>query len=206
MNGGHLFLQQPLHPSYPSLSSLQSRMNQWYSGTVAPELPEIIDSAICALCVQGNWYRVQIISHNSSTKTCLVKYLDFGGYLTVTSSDLRQIHADFMTVPFQAIECVMSNICAPNGGEWTQEAADTIQAYSSGRILQAQIAGYTQDDLPEVYLFASITKDVRFNFAALILTSTHPCFISRLQNVLFINQELCARQLAEWVQQPEQEG
>lgn len=78
----------------------------------------------------------------------------------------------------------MSNIRAPNGEEWSQEAAETIQAYSAGRVLQAQIAGYTQDDLPEVYLFASITKD----------------------NVLFINQELCARQLAEWVQQSEQEG
>lgn len=54
----------------------------------------------------------------------------------------------------------MSNIRAPNGGEWSKEAADTIQTYSTGRILQAQIAGYTQDDLPEVYLFASITKDV----------------------------------------------
>lgn len=87
--------------------------------------------------------------------------MDFGGFLSVSSSDLRQIHADFMSVPFQAIECVMSNIRAPNGEEWSKEAADTIQAYSTGRILQAQIAGYTQDDLPEVYLFASITKDVR---------------------------------------------
>lgn len=80
--------------------------------------------------------------------------------MNANSSDLRQIHADFMSVPFQAIECVMSNIRAPNGEEWSQEAAETIQAYSAGRVLQAQIAGYTQDDLPEVYLFASITKDV----------------------------------------------
>lgn len=179
VSGGHVFLQQPLHPSFPSLSSLQSRMNQWYSRTTAPELPEIIDSAICALCVQSNWYRVQIISHSSDSKTSIVKYLDFGGYLSVGSSELRQIHADFMSVPFQAIECVMSNIRAPNGEEWSKEAADTIQRYSTGRILQAQICGYTEDNLPEVYLFASITKD----------------------NVLFINQELCARQLAEWVEQ-----
>lgn len=93
---------------------------------------------------------------------CEVKYLDFGGYLSVSSSELRQIHADFMSVPFQAIECVMSNIRAPNGGEWSKEASDTIQSFSHGVILQAQIAGYTPDDLPEVFLFASITKDVSF--------------------------------------------
>lgn len=135
-------------------------MNQWYTRTSAPELPDIIDSAICAVCVQDNWYRVQIVSHNSQTKSCVVKYLDFGGYLTITSSELRQIHADFMSVPFQAIECVMSNIRAPDGGEWSKEAADTIQSFTQGVVLQAQIAGYTQDELPEVYLFASITKDV----------------------------------------------
>lgn len=183
VSGGHLFLQQPLHPSYPALSSLQFRMNKWYTNAHAPELPDVIDCAICAVCVQNNWYRVQIVSHNSQAKTCLVKYLDFGGYMTVNSSELRQIHADFMSVPFQAIECVMSNIRPPNNGEWPKEAADTIQSFTQGVILQAQIAGYTQDDLPEVYLFVSITKD----------------------NVLFINQELCARQLAEWIPN-EQEG
>ncbi|CRL06001.1 CLUMA_CG019060, isoform A [Clunio marinus] len=183
VSGGHLFLHQPLHPSYPALSSLQYRMNQWYSKTMAPELPDVIDSAICAVCYQDNWYRVQIVSHNSQTKTSLVKYLDFGGYSTVDSAELRQIHADFMTVPFQAIECVMSNIRPPSGSEWSKEAADTISSFTQGVILQAQIAGYTPDDIPEVYLFVSITKD----------------------NVLFINQELCARKLAEWID-TEQEG
>lgn len=162
VSGGHLFVQQPLHPSHPSLSSLQYRMNQWYTQTTAPELPESIDSAICALCVQQNWYRVQIVSHDSQTKTSLVKYLDFGGYLNVSTSELRQIHADFMSVPFQAIECVMSNIRPPNNGEWSKEAVDTIQSFTQNAILQAQIAGYTQEGLPEVFLFVSITKDVSF--------------------------------------------
>lgn len=134
-------------------------MNKWYKRTAAPQLPDVIDSAICSLCVQDNWYRVQIVSHSSADKTCLVKYLDFGGYVSINPSELRQIHADFMTVPFQAIECVMGNIAAPNG-EWSDEAADTIQSFTHGRILQAQICGYTQDNLPEVLLFASITKDV----------------------------------------------
>lgn len=203
VSGGHLFLQQPLHPSFPNLSSLQHRMNQWYTATLAPELPELIDSAICALCVQNNWYRVQIVSHDSQTKTCLVKYMDFGGYLTVSSSELRQIHADFMTVPFQAIECVMSNIRPPGNGEWSKEAGDTIKKFTQGVILQAQIAGYNQDDIPEVFLFVAITKDVSFPSLRNRLTLI-TLFIA-FQNVLFINQELCARSLAEWVPN-EQEG
>jgi len=77
----------------------------------------------------------------------------------------------------------MSNIRPPGNGEWSNEAVDTIKNFTHGVILQAQIAGYNQDDIPEVFLFVAITKD----------------------NVLFINQELCARNLAEWVPN-EQEG
>jgi len=146
-------------------------MNQWYTVTQAPALPEIIDSAICAVCVNNNWYRVQIVSHSPNNKMCEVKYLDFGGFLTVISSELRQIHADFMTVPFQAIQCVLSNIRPPNGEvEWTKEAADTITSFTNGVIIQAQIAGYTQDDVPEVYLYVSITKDVSLLLICLLLS------------------------------------
>lgn len=177
--GGHIFVQQPLHPTYSLFVTLQHRMNRWYSMGNAPKLPNIIDNAICAYFTHDNWYRVQIVSHDSETKTCVIKYLDYGGYLTVNASELRQIHADFMSVPFQAIECVLGNIQAPNGGEWPKESAETILSFTSGVIVQAQVSGYTSDDLPEVLLFVAISKD----------------------NVLFINQELCARKLAEWVEQ-----
>ncbi|KAL7022627.1 hypothetical protein ACKWTF_012317 [Chironomus riparius] len=161
VSGGHIFVQQPLHPTYPSLAPLQHRMNHWYSMTAAPELPEVIDNAICAYFIQENWYRVQIVSHNPETKVCVIKYLDFGGYTNVNASELRQIHADFMTLPFQAIECILSNIRPPNNSiEWSKESIDTITSFTSGVILQAQVAGYTQDDVPEVLLFVSISKDV----------------------------------------------
>jgi hypothetical protein len=80
--------------------------------TEAPLLPlsNVHEDAICVVSVQNNWYRVQIVSHNPQTQTCLVKYLDFGGYISVLASDLRQIRTDFMTVPFQAMECLLSNI------------------------------------------------------------------------------------------------
>lgn len=115
MSGGHVFLQQPLHPSYPQLNVLQLCMNQSYSVIETPNLQKIVEDAVCAAPIPGpdgttNWYRVQIISHNPETETCLVKYLDYGGYVSVYAKDLRQIRTDFMTVPFQATECLLSNI------------------------------------------------------------------------------------------------
>lgn len=90
-------------------------MNQSYAMSDAPHLLEVIEDAVCAAPVLGvdgatNWYRVQIISHNPETETCLVKYLDYGGYVSIFVRDLRQIRTDFMTVPFQAIQVLLGNI------------------------------------------------------------------------------------------------
>lgn len=137
---GRLFLQQPVHPTFPVLSALQNNMNQWYSYTAAPELPEVIENAICAVCVQDSWYRVQILASDRQAKTCHVKYLDFGGYSTVSWAELKQIHANFMTLPFQAIECVLSNIQPLNGGEWPKELAETVLNLTQGVIVQVRIA------------------------------------------------------------------
>lgn len=72
---------------------------------------------------------------------------------------------------------------------------------------QAQVAGYTDDDLPEVYLFRSISKDVS-GIEKIIMSNYSvylPFKLFLFQNVMFINQELCARNLAEWVQPAEPE-
>lgn len=110
VNGGHVFLQQPLHPSFPSLNTMQQCMNQSYNMVETPQLPEITENAICVAAVRDNWYRVQVVSHNAENKSCLVKYLDYGGYASVSIINLRQIRTDFMGVPFQSIECVLSNV------------------------------------------------------------------------------------------------
>lgn len=176
VNGGHVFLQQPLHPSFPSLNTMQQCMNQSYNMIDTPQLPEITENAICVAAVQENWYRVQVVSHNADSNSCLVKYLDYGGYASVSIVNLRQIRTDFMGVPFQSIECILSNVKPNDESGWTKDASEVLYSLTKGLILQAQVAGYTADGLPEIYLFASLARD----------------------NVIFINQELAARQLAVW--------
>lgn len=178
VNGGHVFLQQPLHPSFPSLNTLQQCLNQSYNMTETPQLPEITENAICVTAVQGNWFRVQIVSHSPEDQHCLVKYLDYGGYANVPVTSLRQIRTDFMAVPFQSIECVLSNVKPCGDSGWTPGASEALYSLSKGLILQAQVAGYTAEGLPEIYLYASLARD----------------------NIIFINHELAARGLAEWVE------
>lgn len=179
LQDGLIFVQQLLHPSYPSLNILQNCMNQSYGLCESPMLPEITNDAVCVGCVEGNWYRVQIIQQHPDTDTCTVKYLDYGSYTSISTSDLRQIRADFMTVPFQSIECYLSNV-KPIGAEWSEEAIALLLSFK-GFILQAQIAGYTSYGTPEVYLFACISPN----------------------NVIFINKELVARNLATWIDDTE---
>lgn len=175
INGGQLFLQQPLHPSYMSLNVLQTHMNQSYSSFESPLLPNYSIGTVCVGQIDGHWYRFQIIDYQQDATTCIAKYLDFGGYCEIQTTELRQIRTDFMTVPFQAIECILADI-KPKGGEWSLEASQAIVELTQFRTQQAQITSYTENGIPEIRLYSFLSPN----------------------NIVFINQELVARNYAEW--------
>uniref|UniRef100_A0A182XWH2 Uncharacterized protein n=1 Tax=Anopheles stephensi TaxID=30069 RepID=A0A182XWH2_ANOST len=107
---GHLFVHQPLHPTHLTLNSMQNSLNQSYTQNEAPALPEIVPNAVCVAFVADNWYRAQVVQHMPETNLVLVKYLDYGGFSMLPPQNLRQIRTDFISVPFQSLECVLSNI------------------------------------------------------------------------------------------------
>ncbi|XP_053680305.1 A-kinase anchor protein 1, mitochondrial [Anopheles nili] len=176
---GHLFVHQPLHPTYLALNGMQNSLNQSYTLSEAPALPEIIPNAVCVAFAAGTWYRAQVVQHNAESNLVLVKYLDYGGYSMLPQQNLRQIRKDFIAVPFQSKECVLSNIQPIDESQntWSEEATDLFRRLTSNAIMQAQVAGYTSEGIPEIYLFSSIAKD----------------------NVVFINQEMVARGYARWI-------
>ncbi|XP_054728713.1 A-kinase anchor protein 1, mitochondrial [Anastrepha obliqua] len=177
VNGAHMFVQHPLHPSHPSLAVLQKCLYDSYTGSEAPLLPGIEINAVCVLPVNGIWYRVQIVEQDcEDEQRCVVKFLDFGGYMNVHFNELRQIRSDFMTVPFQATECILSNVEPIDSIR--SEAADILCQLTKGIVLQAQVAGYNSHNIPEIYLFVCLSPN----------------------NVIFINKELVARNLAKWVE------
>lgn len=142
-------------------------------------LPEIAEDGICVCNVNSNWYRVQIVQKDpQDIERCLVKFLDYGGYMNVGLKDLRQIRSDYMAMPFQATECILSNV-APSGEfvfvlklfewlnflilseeSWSPKSGEVLYNLTRGNVLQAQVAGYTSDNIPEIYLYASIGPNV----------------------------------------------
>ena len=65
---------------------------------------------ICAAPMMQGWYRAQVVTVDAETDDCVIKFLDYGGYATIAASALKQIRSDFMSLPFQAIECYLINL------------------------------------------------------------------------------------------------
>ncbi|KAL4710735.1 hypothetical protein ACJJTC_004380 [Scirpophaga incertulas] len=178
VSAGHFFLQQPLHPTFPSLHMLHHLMATTYQNPDVPALPRpVIEGSICAAPTENNWYRAQVISTSEENDTSVVKLVDFGGYLTVDNDQLKQIRSDFMTVPFQATEALLAFVKpAKNEAEWSGEALRIMAGLTAGQLLHAQVAGYDETGLPLVHLFLAISP----------------------KQVIFLNRELVERGLAEW--------
>ncbi|KAL0842117.1 hypothetical protein ABMA28_014296 [Loxostege sticticalis] len=178
VSAGHFFLQQPLHPTFPSLHALHRLMAATYQNPDVPALPRPVkEGSICAAPTENNWYRAQVISTSEENDTSVVKLVDFGGYLTVDNDQLKQIRSDFMTLPFQATEALLAFVKpANNEAEWSGEALRIMAGLTAGQLLHAQVAGYDEAGLPLVHLYLTLNP----------------------QQVIFLNRELVERGLAEW--------
>jgi len=109
VTAGHFFLQQPTHPTYPSLSRLDQCMSATYSQQNTPLLPQIHSGMICAVPIMGGWFRA-VVTKVYDSEECDVMFVDYGGFSRLPVSSLRQIRYDFMSLPFQASECYLANV------------------------------------------------------------------------------------------------
>jgi A-kinase anchor protein 1 len=109
VTAGHFFLQQPTHPTYPSLSRLDQCMSATYSQQNTPLLPQIHSGMICAVPIMGGWFRA-VVTKVYDSEECDVMFVDYGGFSRLPVSSLRQIRYDFMSLPFQTSECYLANV------------------------------------------------------------------------------------------------
>lgn len=71
----------------------------------------------------GGWYRAEVIDVRTEAgeeregeekaeecTVCDIKFVDYGGFMTLPTSELRQIRTDFMMLPFQATECYLADV------------------------------------------------------------------------------------------------
>ncbi|XP_063969612.1 A-kinase anchor protein 1, mitochondrial-like [Lytechinus pictus] len=157
VSGGHIFIQQPMHQTYQGLNVQDNLMTQIYQqADMTPQLPRPIENGvICAAPVMDGWYRAQVVEVGNETDEVDVRFLDYGGYARVEAYALRQIRSDFLSLPFQATECYMSNIAPlPGEAEFSESCRIFIEqlAQSIG-MMQATITGYSVDGIPFIEIF-----------------------------------------------------
>lgn len=146
-------------------------MKELYSAQKQDQLlPDVVPvGSGCVALFYNNWYRAQILSTNSESKTSVIKLLDYGGVEVINNSCLRQYHYTLMGLPFQAIECYLYNI-KPKGksvewcglrhscnydlltGEsWCPKAYECITNLTTGVMVQTHVVRY-RENIPEVII------------------------------------------------------
>ncbi|XP_044731537.1 KH domain-containing protein akap-1 [Chrysoperla carnea] len=177
----HLFLQLHTHPSYPSLSRLVTCMNTTYKQPDSPQLPKPTKvNSIVAAPLNSEWYRATILSVDEENDASLVQFVDFGGYCNIENSSLRQIRGDFMTLPFQAQECILANLRLKSDETISPEfGIQFVDALTRGYLLQTQVVGYTPENMPCVFIYVVLGPG----------------------NIVFLNREVAEQGFADWVEE-----
>ncbi|XP_065607634.1 tudor and KH domain-containing protein isoform X2 [Cyrtonyx montezumae] len=145
------------------LDKLISEMTQHYEGSSQMvELAAVQAGDIVAAPYTGssNWYRARVLGTLENGNLDLY-YVDFGDNGEVPREALRALRSDFLSLPFQAIECSLAGIM-PVGEQWDEaalDAFDRLTCCAQWKPLVAKISSYTQAGLctwPRITLYDSL--------------------------------------------------
>ncbi|KAJ7307254.1 hypothetical protein JRQ81_009251 [Phrynocephalus forsythii] len=109
------------------LDKLTHEMTQFYeSGSCPSQLlyANVGDIVAAQYPNEFSWYRAQVLGTLDSGNLDLY-YVDFGDNGEAPLGKLRPLRSDFLSLPFQAIECSLTGI-APAGAQWEEAALDAF--------------------------------------------------------------------------------
>ncbi|XP_075949187.1 tudor and KH domain-containing protein isoform X1 [Anarhichas minor] len=105
----------------------------------------------------GTWNRARVLGVLGSGLVDLY-YVDFGDNGDMPRDSLCRMRSDFLSLPFQAIECNLAGV-RPKGEVWTEAALDEFEQLTycaCWRPLQAKLCSYSHSDVsswPSVKLY-----------------------------------------------------
>ncbi|NXT50578.1 TDRKH protein, partial [Pluvianellus socialis] len=158
-NPNHFWIQIVGHRSL-QLDKLTAEMGQYYqSSGRAAELSTVQAGDIVAApyADDSEWYRARVLGTLENGNFDLY-YVDFGDNGEAPREALRALRSDFLSLPFQAIECSLAGI-GPAGAGWEEAALDAFDRLThcaQWKPLVAKISSYVQSGLcprPNVRLY-----------------------------------------------------
>ncbi|XP_058897740.1 tudor and KH domain-containing protein isoform X2 [Kogia breviceps] len=140
------------------LDKLVSEMTQHYENSLPEDLTVHVGDIVAApLPTNGSWYRARVLGTLENGNLDLY-FVDFGDNGDCPLRDLRVLRSDFLSLPFQAIECSLARI-APSGEQWEEEALDEFDRLThcaDWKPLVAKISSYIQSGIstwPKIHLY-----------------------------------------------------
>ncbi|KAJ8796797.1 hypothetical protein J1605_002067 [Eschrichtius robustus] len=148
------------------LDKLVSEMTQHYENSLPEDLTVHVGDIVAApLPTNGSWYRARVLGTLENGNLDLY-FVDFGDNGDCPLRDLRVLRSDFLSLPFQAIECSLARI-APSGAlydflrgeQWEEEALDEFDRLThcaDWKPLMAKISSYVQSGIstwPKIHLY-----------------------------------------------------
>ncbi|KAK2500910.1 hypothetical protein MC885_018122 [Smutsia gigantea] len=151
------------------LDKLVNEMTQHYENSLPEDLTVHVGDIVAApLPTNGSWYRARVLGTLENGNLDLY-FVDFGDNGDCPLRDLRALRSDFLSLPFQAIECSLARI-APSGEQWEEDALDEFDRLThcaDWKPLMAKISSYVQTGIstwPKIYLYdTSNGKELLFD-------------------------------------------
>uniref|UniRef100_A0A3P9HZT6 Tudor and KH domain containing n=1 Tax=Oryzias latipes TaxID=8090 RepID=A0A3P9HZT6_ORYLA len=157
-NPNHFWIQILGVRSY-QLDKLTEEMSRFYSSEQKVETVLVGDIVAAPYRDHSTWNRARVLGVLGSGLVDLY-YVDFGDNAELPRDRLRCMRSDFLSLPFQAIECTLAGV-KPKGEVWTEEALDVFEQLThcaSWRPLQAKLCSYSHSEIsswPSVKLYDS---------------------------------------------------
>ncbi|XP_010565220.1 PREDICTED: tudor and KH domain-containing protein [Haliaeetus leucocephalus] len=140
------------------LDKLTTEMRQYYRSSGHTLSTIQAGDIVAAPYVDGsNWYRARVLGTLENGNFDLY-YVDFGDNGEAPREALRALRSDFLSLPFQAIECSLAGIL-PAGAEWEEAALDAFDRLTHCAMwkpLLAKISSYVPSGLgarPNIRLY-----------------------------------------------------
>ncbi|XP_035389620.1 tudor and KH domain-containing protein isoform X2 [Electrophorus electricus] len=134
------------------LDKLTAEMSRFYNGDILHEhkVEAIVVGDILAAPYRdhGTWNRARVLGVLGSGLVDIY-YVDFGDNAELPRDQLRSMRSDFLSLPFQAIECSLAGVL-PAGETWTEEALDDFERMTycaEWKPLLAKLCSYSHSEL-----------------------------------------------------------
>ena len=120
------------------LDELAESMMEYYS-SLAEGDGLIEDLAVGQVCASlygededKTWYRAVVQSIDADADLCELLYVDYGNCDTVPRSSVRELPAEFQTLPWQCVSCSLAGVRC-QGDEWSEAVNDAFEELVDGK-------------------------------------------------------------------------